>query len=251
MRHTRTSAACRVLLLLGAGLYVVPALGQRQLTPYSAEYDIKVSIAGGRLNTELKAIDGSYVATHVVQPTGIARLFAHGSISETSEFYTTDDGLRPDRYHSEDTLSRKAGTVAVRFDWQNGEARGTVDDTEIVSAMDGIAYDRVSIQYELMYDLLNETPSDEYVLFEVDRLRHVTIHNVGRRTVRVPAGTFNTVGIQHETEKSKRTTTLWCAEELGYLPVMIEQFRKGKLTGRAELARYTPEPAVQAVRREE
>jgi hypothetical protein len=34
---------------------------------------------------------------------------------------------------------------------------------------------------------------------------------------------------------------LWCAEKLGYLPVMIEQHRDGKLGVRAMLATYEAE----------
>jgi hypothetical protein len=37
---------------------------------------------------------------------------------------------------------------------------------------------------------------------------------------------------------SSRVTTLWCVPELEYLPVIIEQHRKGKLNLRAVLASY-------------
>jgi hypothetical protein len=33
---------------------------------------------------------------------------------------------------------------------------------------------------------------------------------------------------------------LWCVEELGFLPVLIEQHRKGKLRVRASLRKYEP-----------
>jgi hypothetical protein len=33
---------------------------------------------------------------------------------------------------------------------------------------------------------------------------------------------------------------LWCAPELDFLPVVIEQHRKGKLNFRASLTNYTP-----------
>jgi hypothetical protein len=33
---------------------------------------------------------------------------------------------------------------------------------------------------------------------------------------------------------------LWCVEELGFLPVIIEQHRLGKLKVRAALSKYTP-----------
>ncbi|MCH8944992.1 MAG: hypothetical protein IH910_09435 [Proteobacteria bacterium] len=54
------------------------------------------------------------------------------------------------------------------------------------------------------------------------------------------AGSYEAVGIQHQAEGSSRITTLWCVEELGYLPVVIEQHRKGKLKFRASLQKYTP-----------
>ena len=238
----------RVCLLAGVALLAVPAFAGPSLTPHSALYKVKISIAGGELSTQLTLTDdGRYVATHTVRPTGIARVFAHGSIRETSEFYDSADGIRPDKYRSVDTLSSDKGSVDIRFDWKTGEARGMVNDTFVVSVMDAIAYDRVSIQYELMHDLINGESRDEYVLFDVDRLQTVNVRNIGQRTIKVPAGEFEAIGIQHETANSKRVTTLWCVKELGYLPVMVEQHRKGKLRGRAELSSYTPEPVASTV----
>jgi hypothetical protein len=63
--------------------------------------------------------------------------------------------------------------------------------------------------------------------------------------VEVPFGIFDVTGIQHSRENSSRVTTLWCAEKLGYLPVIIEQHRKGKLGVRAVLTSY--EPATESV----
>jgi Protein of unknown function (DUF3108) len=242
MRKIAAIPLTGVLLCLGLGMTAGPAGAETPLIPYSAEYDVKISIAGGQLDTQLVSNDGGYVATHVVRPTGWTRLFTHGEISEISMFHIMPDGLRPDRYRSEDTLSRDKGTVSIRFDWEEGTATGRVNDEAVVSTMDGIAFDRISIQYELMYDLLNGRPSDKYVLFDVDELKPLTVRNIGHRSIEVPAGTFDAIGMQHETENSKRTTTLWCAKELGYLPVMIEQFHKGKLSGRAELSKYTANP---------
>ena len=51
---------------------------------------------------------------------------------------------------------------------------------------------------------------------------------------------FRAVGIQHQAENSSRITTLWCVEELGYLPAVIERHRKGKLQMRALLKTYSP-----------
>ena len=243
MRMFVKKSRAGVLLCLGLCMNAGAGRAETPLTPYTAEYDVQVSIAGGQLDTQLVTNDGGYVATHTVRATGWARMFVHGSISETSMFHATPDhGLRPDRYHSEDSLSRDKGTVSIRFNWKDGTATGRVNDEAVVTDLDGTVFDRISIQYELMYDLLNGRPSDKYVLFDVDELKPLTVRNIGHRSIEVPAGTFDAIGIQHETGNSKRTTTLWCAKELGYLPVMIEQYHKGKLSGRVELRKYTANP---------
>ena len=233
--------AGRLLVVLVALFLGLPVSAGSTLAPHTARYKVKVSVVGGELTTELRATaDGQYVATHEIRPTGLSRILARGSIRETSEFVAAPDGIRPDKYRSVDSLSSDPEDVDIVFDWEAGEARGTVNGTFVVSVMDGMAHDRVSIQYELMQDLINGEPHTEYVLFDVDRLKSVTVSNVGTRTIKTPAGTFEAVGIQHQTTRSKRATTLWCVEELDFLPVMIEQYKKGKLRARAELVEYKP-----------
>jgi hypothetical protein len=91
-----------------------------------------------------------------------------------------------------------------------------------------------------MFDLLNGGARDSYFLQDAEELKPLSITNVGTRAVKVPYGRFDAIGIQHHREGSSRVTTLWCVEELGYLPVVIEQHRKGKLRLRAELSKYSP-----------
>ncbi len=231
------------IVLLGASVLALPALADSSLQPHSAVYKVKISVVNGQLNTELKETDDGYIATHVIKPTGMSRMFSRGRLNETSEFYTAIDGVRPVEYSSTDTISRDKTNAVVRFDWDTGEARGTVNGEEILSTMDALAHDRVSIQYELMHDLLNNGPSAEYTMFEVDRLRTLHVRNIGQKTVKVPAGKYEAIGIQHQAKGSKRVTTLWCVEELGFLPVIIEQHRLGKLKVRAALSKYSPASA--------
>ena len=80
-----------------------------------------------------------------------------------------------------------------------------------------------------MSDLMNGGASAEYILFDIDELKTVTVKNIGTRTITVPAGTYEAIGVQHQTPGSKRVTTMWCVEDLGFLPIVVEQHRKGKL----------------------
>ncbi len=215
------------------------------LTPHTAEYKVRISVVGGRLVTELSKNENGYVAKHAIAPTGISRLVARGSVTEVAAFSASNSGVIPLTYQTDDTLDRDEVHARVRFDWDANEASGTLNDTALVTELEGLTYDRVSIQYALMHDLLNGGLDSEYRLFEVDELKQLTVRKVGSKEVEVPAGRFLAIGIQHQRLGSSRVTTMWCVEELGFLPVLIEQHRKGKLRVRAELKRYTPASAEQ------
>lgn len=223
-------------LLLACGLAVPAAAAE--LTPHQAEYKVKISVVSGRLDTELRATEDGYVATHAVRPTGLSKIVAHGKMHVTSFFTTVDDGVRPSSYRAIDTI-RDEPEANIAFDWSTNQARGTVGTSPVEFQLDGLSHDAVSIQYELMYDLLNNKPSKSYTMFDVDKMRTVNVREAGAKTVKTPAGTFDVIGVEHQREGSSRITTMWCAPELGYLPVLIERHRKGKLIFRATLQRYT------------
>lgn len=226
-------------LLLAALSFAGPAQAQTALTPHIADYKVKISVLGGNLRTKLSSTANGFTAERITTPTGFAKLVAGGTIQEVSEFSVTADGLRPSRYYSNDEISKKAGETSISFDWDTGEATASHNDQHVSAVLEDLAHDRLSIQYELMYDLLNELPVDSYLVFEVDKLRSLQITKVGTQTVKVPAGKYEAIGIRHQAEGSSRVTTFWCVEELGYLPVIIERHRKGKLQMRAMLKAYT------------
>lgn len=217
-----------------------PVFAEPLLSLHSAQYKVKISVLSGILTTELHASDTGYVATHAIHTTGIARMFSSGSITESSAFDATSDGLRPTKYHSDDTLTADKTKADIQFDWVANEATGTVNGAELVSQLDELVFDRISIQYKLMHDLLDGRLDSKYIMFEIDELKTLEVTNIGQKKVSTPAGKFDAIGIQHRSGNSKRVTTLWCVEELDFLPVIIEQHHKGKLKVRAVLKNYVP-----------
>jgi len=216
------------------------AYAEHALTPYSAEYKVKISILSGELTANLTRTDDGFDAVHVIRPTGLARVIRNGEISEHSRFTASGDSIRASWYQSRDSLSNDAPSAEVTFDWTANEMTGKVNDEDVRFDLDGLVLDRVAIQYQLMYDLLNGGPHERYTLYDIDEFKTLVVSVIGEREVRTPAGKFNAVGIQHRAENSSRVTTLWCVKELGYLPVLIEQHHKGKLRLRASLEKYTP-----------
>jgi len=229
----------RFLMLASIALPVF-ASGERALTPHTAEYKIRVSILGGKLNTEVKATDEGFYAHSVLHASGIARLFVRGDVTESSTFAVVENGVRPIHYDSNDRISKEDKSMEFDFDWQHSKVSGLINNEKFDLELQGRVHDRVSIQYELMLDLLNGGTSDEYVLLDDKGIKLLQVSSIGEKQIKVPFGTFRAVGIQHRKKDSDRITTLWCAEELGYLPVQIEQHRDGKLAFRAVLTRYQP-----------
>ena len=229
MRFVTAVAALLALSVAGAG----------ELTPHRAEYKVKIKVVSGQLNTELRETESGYIAHHVIKPTGISRILTNGTMDVTSEFETAADGVMPVMFHEIDTIRHDPET-RLRFDWTTNQAIGTVGEDEVTLQLEGVSHDNVSIQYQLMHDLLRESPQATYVLFDVDKMRIANVRNIGTKTVKTKAGDYEVVGIQHQKEGSLRITTLWCAPKLDYLPVIIEQHRKNKLNFRATLTSYTP-----------
>lgn len=229
------------LLAIALVLFVLPsAQAEIKLTPHTAEYKVKISVLGGRLTTRFDASGNEYTANSLIEATGLARVIAHGEIREQSWFTQTSDGIRPNRYLSSDSLSKGGTDVELAFDWDRHEITGVIGGEDFHSDINGVLHDRVSLQYALMYDLLKGDYSDEYSLQDAEKLKLLSVTALGTKDVKVPFGKFEAIGLQHRAGNSTRVTTLWFAKELDYLPVLIEQHRKGKLQVRAVLTEYVP-----------
>lgn len=236
-------AACT---LTAALLVATPAWTADTLTPHTAVYKVKISIASGSLTTTVAEDGDAYRVRSVIQPKGFAGLFLRGTIEENSRFVVGDDGVVPLTYWSDDELSNDKAKMNFDFDWESREVTGNINDEDFVFPLDGEVHDRVSIQYELMHNLVTGIEGREYALLDGDELKEIEVRNVGTKSIKVPYGTFEAVGIVHQAAGSKRITTLWCAEELGYLPVLIEQSRKGEVRVRAVLDEYRAGPPDEA-----
>jgi hypothetical protein len=229
-----------------AGLVAVAgpaAAADVELTPHSAEYEVKIRILSGELTTRLVRTEAGYQAVHKVEPKGLAAALLKGAIEESSSFVLENEGVRPLHYTSADTISSDKTQADFHFDWEDESIAGEVDGKPVEMSFDGAAHDRISIQYAMMRDMIAGETGRTYVLFDIDEFKVLHIKMIGTKEVKVPAGRYTAVGIQHQAAGSSRVTTLWCVPELDYLPVIIEQHRKGKLNLRAMLASYEAEAA--------
>ena len=233
--------------LISAGLWLAVNPAQaaevNSLTPFEADYKVRFKGLRGTMTQSLEKTNDDYIARSELKPRGLASILAGGAIQESTVFTIGDARVVSNTYTMTDTISKKDKFASLDFDWVGGRATGRTEKGPVAHDIDSSTYDRASIQYALMLDLLNERSSTAYTMLDRHRRKSLTITDLGERVIEVPFGRYSVRVISHQAEGSSRMTTLYCAPVLGYLPVQIEQFKDGKRQVRAQLTDYTAHEA--------
>ncbi len=245
MRYRISAMRCRATVgLLGALLVTLCLLPRAALAepttlaPFEATYKVKMKGLRGEMRMSLSETEEAFAAASILEPRGLASLFAGGRIEEAARFTLSEGQLVPASYRSRDTISRDERSAQIDYDWSDERARGSDEDGIFDHPVDGTAFDRVTLQYALMLDLANGAERPAYSLVDGSRLKQLDVRIVGEKRIDVPYGEFDVVVVQHQAQGSSRVMTLWCAPALGYLPIRIEQHRKGKRIVLAEMTAY-------------
>lgn len=247
MPYSRLNRWLATWLLAAAALATGwSAAADTELEPHSAYYDVRINVLRGEMVTRLQADPDGFTGTSEISPRGFARLATNGTIENRSQFRLTDSGVQPLAFTGKDTISKRKKQADLNFDWDLQRVTGTASqkksgkriETSVDAPVEEDLHDAISLQYALMHDLQNGTLKTRYTLADGDELKKINITQLETTTLRVPYGEFEVIPVQHQVETSSRVTTFWFARELNYLPIKIEQRRKGKRLMKAELGKY-------------
>lgn len=233
--------AFRHSLTIAFLILVIPTCvaAESALVPFSARYQVKISVLRGELAMSLTKVDDHYIAKWTVEARGLTRLFVHGQIQEQADFTIVDGAVQPQHFESTDTLAGNDNTAVMDFDYDSMLASGTRNGDPFELPIEAAAFDRLSLQYALMLALLRNENPDTFLLFDDGKSKLLSISYQGPGTIAVPYGKLPVQGVQHRTQDSSRVTTLWCAESVNFLPIRIEQHKNEKLAMRADLVDYS------------
>jgi len=137
-----------------------------------------------------------------------------------------------------DTIARNDESGTLTFDWATNNASGTSDGEDLSYPIDELTLDRLSLQYALMLDLIEGRSAPAYTMLDRDRRKSLSISQAGTQNIKVPFGRFEVHEVRHQSQGSSRRVVLYCARDLGYLPVRIEQYKNDDLRVRANLVAY-------------
>ncbi len=201
------------------------------LSSFSAEYEIsKGSWTLGVMSRRLEIEDGNrYVFESRMETKGLVSLFAGGRVLEISRGRIENARFLPEHYLYDKKDRDK--NYELRFDYAAGRVSRSDAGQDWSVPMPPQVLDKLSYQAQMMVDVAGNPGALDYAIAERGKLKQYLIANRGREEIETAVGRFQTIKLERSTPDSKKRTTVWFAEALGWMPVKVEyRDKKGALT---------------------
>lgn len=210
---------------------------------FTAYYGVeKAGLTMGRATLRFRQpVPGHYDYRLRTTAVGVARLLVSSEVIERSRGKIVESGFQPTTYHYERRGDDKARRAELRFDWQALEVVNDVAAYPWRMDITPDTIDRVISPLQLMHDLATRDPDEERLIYRIadgGRLKTYALTIEGEQTIETPAGRFRALHIRRRDTDSDRETHLWCAPELNYLAVQVEQWEDNELNFRLALAGF-------------
>jgi hypothetical protein len=217
-----------VAVALVGATFIGLSSGARAAEPavpvYSAVYQVEYkgrTVGTTEFAVTFDAATNAYEFTSRTTARGLLKLLAPANpVVERSHFLVVNDRVRPVEFWYED--GRKGeNNKHVEFDWDKRVAVVSAKDGRREVALDDSTLDSGSVQVALMQDLIKTGHPGKYSL-ATDEAKSYEYVDRGEATTTTGVGTLATRSFVQQREGSSRSTWLWAAPELRYLPARIE-----------------------------
>jgi len=223
-------------------LSLIGPAGAEPLPAFTADYYVlRNGITIGKSKVTLKIPGrGQFQYESVTRAAGVLEwLFQKDRIREYSQGIFHNNGVRPLTYRYENTGKGEKRTEQLIFDWNAAKVRQTTREPTWKIDLPESTLDKAAMKLALMLDLQRKREDVTYAIADDAKLRHYRFRVVGRETVTVPAGEIETIKLERTRDKKRRSTFIWSAPSLGFLPVLMEQRKEEGTVYRTELRRYS------------
>lgn len=216
------------LLLLGNAALASPVVPQ----PFVATYAVTFrGLNGGTLRMEWRPGEkaGQYIFETRANPSTLASFFVSKNAVERSVVEVAPEGLRPVSWFADDGRSGHDDDGKLQFDWAAQRVTGESEGKPVSLPTEPGMQDRMSMQVAVMASLLQGKEPGEIAMLNDDHIRRYSYTRTGAATMDTALGKIDTVIYESTRPNSNRLSRMWHAPSLGYVPVRLEQVRKGKV----------------------
>lgn len=233
----RCTALVALVLAHGAALGADSSIATYTAT-YAVQYKGK---AAGTAEFAVRYLEreDAYEFTSRTMAKGLLKLARPNPVVERSRFRVVGATLQPLEFWYEDGSRSGEDNFHVVFDWQRRVATISTAAARRELAVPEAALDRGTLQVALMRDLERAGQPATYELADEDSVAHYAYTDNGAARLETEAGSHETRVLTQQRTGSSRSTWLWVAPALRFLPVRIEQRRDGETQTALELVSVT------------
>jgi hypothetical protein len=165
----------------------------------------------------------SYLYTSTDTAYGVFRLAFPHPLRQSSRFRIAAGEVEP--------LAFQAGgagnDVMVQFDWKSGQVTGMAKGKLLALKLQPGTQDPLSVQIAIMLKLEAQNVPDSFWMLNTDEIDRFQYVRHEEKTLDTPLGKLHTILYTSHQPGSNKTTYLWLAPVLHYMPARAEQRVKG------------------------
>jgi len=212
---------CCLFCISGAGSLLAAGTPP---TPFEATFSLRIHGAQfGKMTRSLNILpNGEYLYASDTQTTGLARLLYKDHIVEKSTWRYEDDLIKPIHYYYDRSGGKKLREVTVDFNYATKQISTTVNGESWQMPLEGIVFDKLLYQLSIMHDLSHTHTDIDYNIADGGKIKNYFFKYLGEEIIKTDLGSFHTIKMQRHKPNERRKATFWCAKELNYLPIKVE-----------------------------
>lgn len=193
---------------------------------YNAVYQVEYkgrNLGSSEFKVTHDAAENSYEFTSTTTAKGLlAKLAAPNPTIERSRFTVIGGRIRPVEYSYKDGSRKGDDDRQISFDWDRHVATVTDKDGRREFALEDVSLDPGSLHVALMQDLILNGKPGQYRIADGDQAKTYGFTDNGEAQTDTGLGKLATHSYIQHREGSSRSTYLWVAPSLEYLPARIE-----------------------------
>jgi hypothetical protein len=192
--------------------------------PFEASFKIvRNGMEVAEMHSSLSRLDNDdYIYRSETNSTGLASIFYKLHVVEESHWYLHEQQIKPLSYSYDRIKKKKEKHKNTVFDWKNMQAHYVGDGTKSSFELQAGMTDKLLYQINLMHDLKTGHPPTSYTVVDGAKIKTYKLKYLGEEFIDTPIGKFKTMKFSRHKSGNKDRITLWCAEDLYYLPIKVE-----------------------------
>jgi len=216
-----------------------PATTTSKPVPFVATYTIAWhGVTAGTSTLELReTAPQSYLYTSTDRAYGVFRLAFPHPLQQSSRFRINAGEVQP--------LSFQAGgagnDVMAQFDWKDDQVTGMAKGKLLDLKLRAGTQDPLSVQIAIMLKLLARDAPESFWMLNTDSIDRFQYVRHEETTLDTPLGKLRTILYTSHHPGSNKTTYLWLAPTLDYMPARAEQRVQGSTQISLQIRAFKPQ----------